>query len=131
MNVSRPYFRQSRRAPTKKFGVWGRDYCIASSIYGTSSHTYCTYCSVQQIHPLFAILALVQNAGGGGLYTGCGHFSCDYASLLVKHDLIVCGGWGPSARRRDAPNTSGRLTSFSVERCGRRALPRSSWRVHR
>ena len=66
--------------------------------------------------PLFTILALVQNAGGGeGLYTGCGNFSCDYASLLVKHDLIVCGGWEPRARQRDAPDTSGRLTSFSVE----------------
>ena len=46
---------------------------------------------------------------------GCDNFSCDYASLLVKHDLVVCGGWGPSARQRDAPDTSGRLTSFSVE----------------
>ena len=36
-------------------------------------------------------------------------------SLPVKHDLIVGGGWGPSARRRDAPEASRRLTSFSVE----------------
>ena len=28
---------------------------------------------------------------------------------------FVGGGWGPSARRRDAPDTSGRLMSFSVE----------------
>ena len=42
-------------------------------------------------------------------------------SLLVKHDLIVGGVWGafkreasPSARWRDAPNTSGRLTQLSV-----------------
>ena len=36
-------------------------------------------------------------------------------SLPVKHDLIVDGGWGPSARRRDAPDANGRLTSFSIE----------------
>ena len=52
-------------------------------------------------------------------------------SLLVKHDLIVGGEWRPSARQRDAPDTSGRLTSFSVEGRGSRMFPRSSWRVHR
>ena len=41
-------------------------------------------------------------------------------SLLVKHDLIVGGGWGPSARQRDAPDTSSRLTSFSVKGRGSR-----------
>ena len=41
--------------------------------------------------PPFAIL--VQNAGGGGLYTGGNNFSRDY-TLPVKHDLIVGGGWG-------------------------------------
>ena len=40
-------------------------------------------------------------------------------SLLVKHDLIVGGEWRPSARRRDAPDTSGRLTNFSVEGRGK------------
>ena len=39
-------------------------------------------------------------------------------SLPVKHDLIVTGGWGPSARWRDAPDTSSRLTSFSIEARG-------------
>ena len=34
---------------------------------------------------------------------------------FLKHDLIVGGGWRPSARWRDAPDASGRLTSFSVE----------------
>ena len=34
-------------------------------------------------------------------------------------------------RRRDAHNASSRLTSFSNEKRGSRALPRSSWRVHR
>ena len=37
----------------------------------------------------------------------------------------------PSARRRDAPDTSGRLTSISVQKRGSRALLRSSWRAHR
>ena len=44
------------------------------------------------------------------------------SSLLVKHELIVGGEWGPSARQRDAPDASGRLTSFSVEGQGSRAL---------
>ena len=51
--------------------------------------------------------------------------------LPVKHDLIVGGGVGPSARRRDAPDASSRLTGFSVEGRRSRVLPRSSWRVHR
>ena len=36
----------------------------------------------------------------------------------------------PSARRKDAPDATGRLKSFNVEGGGSRALPRSSWRVH-
>ena len=52
-------------------------------------------------------------------------------SLLVKHDLIVDGGWGPSMRRTDAVDASSRLTNFSVERRRNRALPRSSGHVHR
>ena len=36
----------------------------------------------------------------------------------------------PSARRKDAPDATGRLKSFNVEGRGSRALPRSSWRVH-
>ena len=51
--------------------------------------------------------------------------------IPVKHDLTVGGVWGPSVRRRDAPDATGRLTSFSVEGRGSRVLPRSSWRVHR
>ena len=43
--------------------------------------------------------------------------------LSVKHDLIVDGGRRPSARWRDAPDASGRLTSFSVEGRKSRALP--------
>ena len=48
----------------------------------------------------------------------------------VKHDVID-GGGRPIARQRDAPDATGRLTSLSVEGRGSRALPRSSWRVHR
>ena len=33
-------------------------------------------------------------------------------------------------RRRADPDTSGRLTSFSIEVCGGRALLQSSWCVH-
>ena len=40
------------------------------------------------------------------------------------------GGGGQGARWRDAPNASGRLTSFSVKGRESRALPRSSWCVH-
>ena len=73
------------------------------------------YHSVPQIRPpLFAILALVQNTGGA--YTRDATISLVITpSLPVKHDLIVGGGWAPSARRRDAPDASRRLTSFSIE----------------
>ena len=61
---------------------------------------------------------------------GCDDFSRDYA---------LPSGWGVGAKRgtslsarwRDAPDASGRLTSFSVEERGSRVLLRSSWRVHR
>ena len=51
-------------------------------------------------------------------------------SLPIKHDSIVICQWGmeakrevsPNARRRDAPDASGRLTSFSVEGRESRAL---------
>ena len=55
----------------------------------------------------------------------------------VKYDLIVSGGVGakrealPSAKRRDAPDATGRVTSFSVEGRGSRVLSQSSWRVCR
>ena len=47
----------------------------------------------------FATLALVQNAGG--LYAGCDNFSRDYAPPLPLsgHEVIVGGGWEPSAER--------------------------------
>ena len=88
--------------------------------------------------PPFATLALVQNAGGA--YTRDATISLAITpSLPIKHDSIVICQWGMEAkreaslcaRRRDAPDASGRLTSFSVEGRESRALPRSSWRVHR
>ena len=53
-------------------------------------------------------------------------------SLPVKHDSIVICRWGveakrevsPNARRRDAPDASGGLTSFNIEGRESRALPR-------
>ena len=83
----------------------------------------CIYRSVPQIRPPFAILALVQNTGEGG-YTWDATISLAITpSLPVKHDLIVDGGWGPSARWTDAHDASGRLTNFRVERRRSRALP--------
>ena len=66
--------------------------------------TFSIYRSVPQIRaPLFATLVSVQNAGG--LYVGRDDFSRDYArpsGTCIKYDLIVGGGWGPSARYRRA-----------------------------
>ena len=86
----------------------------------------------------FATLAFVQNTGGGGLYAGHDNFSRDYA-LPSGYEVIVCGEWrwvgakhgvSSSARRRDAPDTSGRLMNFSVKEQESRALPRVSWHVN-
>ena len=72
--------------------------------------------------PPFATLALVQNAGGA--YTRDATISLAITpSLPIKHDPIVICQWGveakreasPCMRRRDAPDASGRLTSFSIE----------------
>ena len=35
-------------------------------------------------------------------------------SLPIKHNVIFGGGWRPSVRQRDPPDTSGRLTSFCM-----------------
>ena len=84
--------------------------------------------------PPFATLALVQNVGGA--YTRDATISLAITpSLPIKHDSLG-GGEAKhkaslSARRRDAPDASGRLTSFSVEGRESSALPRSSWRIHR
>ena len=100
------------------------------------SHHYSITIVSRKYAPPFATLASVKNAGG--LYVGCNNFSRDYALLSIKHDFIVICQWGveakrkasPNARRRDPPNASSRLTSFSVGRESR-ALQRSSWHVHR
>ena len=101
------------------------------------------YRSVPQIRPPFCNLSLGTKRTGG-LYAGCDNFSREYALPSEKHDSLGGGGVGggveakhkasPNARHRDAPDASGRLTSFSVdavEERESRALPRSSWRVHR
>ena len=55
----------------------------------------------------------------GGLYAGCDNFSHDYA-LPSGHEVIVGGGVvtkrgaSPSARRRDAHDASGRLTTLAL-----------------
>jgi len=96
------------------------------------SKEVCVYTVVSRKYaPPFAILALVQNAGEGA-YTWDATISLAITpSLPVKHNLIVNGKWGPSARRTDALDASGRLTNLSVERRRNMALPRSSGHVHR
>ena len=74
----------------------------------------------RQYAPPFATLASVQNAGGA--------YARDAMIFLVitpslpvpvNHDLIVGGRWGPSGRRRDAADATGRLTSFRGKEAGR------------
>ena len=60
----------------------------------------CTVVS-RKYAPPFAILALVQNAGGAYIYTGCDNFSRNYA-LPSGHEVNIVGGWGPSAGHRRA-----------------------------
>ena len=79
--------------------------------------------------PLFCNLSLCTKHRG--LYAGCDNFSLDYTLLSGKAWPHCWWGVRPSARWRDAPNASSRLTSFSTEGRGSRALPRSSWHVHR
>ena len=68
--------------------------------------TFSIYRSVPQIHaPLFATLVSAQNAGWGGAYMRDATISLAITPALpvpVKYDLIVGGGWGPSARYRRA-----------------------------
>ena len=81
------------------------------------------YRSVPQIRPHFCNLSL-STKRRGGLYAGCDNFSRDYA-LPSGHCRWGVGakcGASPSARQRDAHDASGRLTSFSVEEQGSRAL---------
>ena len=98
----------------------------------------CRYRSFPQIRPPFCNLSL-STKRRGGLCAGCDDFSRDYALPFRTGKAWLHCRWGvgakreasPSARRRDAPDATGRLTSFSVEGWGSRALSRSSWRVHR
>ena len=70
------------------------------------------YRSVPQIRPPFATLALVQSAGGA--YTRDATFSLAITPSLHREMLSgSVDAW--NARRRDATDASGRLTSFSVE----------------
>ena len=58
------------------------------------------YRSVPQIRPPFCNFSL-STKRKGGLYAGCDNFSRDYA-LPSGHEVIVGGGWGPSAGHRRA-----------------------------
>ena len=74
------------------------------------------YHCVPQIRPHFCNLSLSTKCRGA--YTRDATISLAITpSLPIKHDpnVIVGGRWRPSTRQRDAPNASGRLTSFSVE----------------
>ena len=54
--------------------------------------------------PTFATLVSVQNAGEA--YAMISLMITPSLLVAVKHDLIVGGGWGPSTRRRDAPDAN-------------------------
>ena len=76
----------------------------------------CLYHSVPQTRSPFCNLSLSTKRRGA--YTWDVTISLTITpSLPVKHDLIIGGGWGPSARQRDAPDVTGRLTSsvFAVD----------------
>ena len=96
------------------------------------------YRSVPQIRPLFWNLTLSTKCRGG-LYEGCDNFCRNYALPSDKAWPHCHCQWGveakceasPSTWQRDGPNGSGRLTSFSIECQKSRALPQSSWCVHR
>ena len=52
-------------------------------------------------------------------------------ATFSRNYALPSGATHLAAWWRDAPNATGRLTSFIVERWGSRALLRSSWHVHR
>ena len=86
--------------------------------------------SVPQISSPFCNISL-STKRRGGLYAGCDDFSRDYALPSGTGKAWPLCRWGPSSRRRDAPDATSRLTSFSVEGRGSRALPWSSGHVYR
>ena len=57
----------------------------------------------------------------GGVFAG--HYGTNVQSRLLGASMEAKHEASPSARQRDAPNASGRLTSFSVEGQESRALP--------
>ena len=88
--------------------------------------------------PPFATLALVQSTGGA--YTRDATFSLAitppldremFSSSVIDNTVLLYYVSIIDARWRDATDASGRLASFRVERRGSRALPQSSWCVHR
>ena len=109
--------------------------CTYVCVYVVYMYVRMYVCTVvpRKYAPPFVTLALVQNAGGA--YMRDATISPAITpSLPIKHDSIVICRWGveakreasPNARRRDAPDASGRLTSFSVEGRESRVLPRSN-----
>ena len=92
------------------------------------------YRSVPQIRTPFCNLSLSTKRRGGAYTRDATISPAITPSLPIKHDSIVICRWGveakreasPNARRRDAPDASGRLTSFSVEGRESRMLQRSS-----
>ena len=74
--------------------------CTLQSAHKRPMVCTCRYRSVPQIRPPFCKLNL-STKRLGGLYAGCDNFSRDYA-LPFGHEVIVGGGWGPSAGPRQA-----------------------------
>ena len=101
----------------------------------SSKHFHFRSIKSYSVIPLFrySVFRVLQRPGGGGAYTRDATISLAITpSLPVKHDSIVICRWGveakrevsPNARRRDAPDASGGLTSFNIEGRESRALPR-------
>ena len=102
--------------PTCDFCICLKDTQVRSFLSHSADHIVDTNTIVSHKYaPPFATLALVQMQGG--LYAGCDNFSRDYAlpSGHCRWGVRTKCGASPSARRRDAHDASGRLTSFSVE----------------
>ena len=104
------------------------------------STTLYRYRSVPQIHSPFAILGLVQNAGGAYTWDVTISLAITPSLLGIKSLSVEIGGQArgvtkhgalPSAKWRDGHDASGRVKTFSVEEQGSRALTQSSLRVHR
>ena len=77
--------------------------------------SWCTVSRKYTPPPLFCNLSLSTKCSGG-LYAGCKNFSRDYTLPSDKAwpHCHCWWGWRASVRQRDAPNASGRLTSFII-----------------